>query len=669
MSDVLRVAVPVPLPRLFDYLPAAGEAVDDGWVGCRVRVAFGRRQFVGLVVETGPTGSEPGSLKAIDERIDAAPVATAEWLATLRWASAYYVHPLGQAIETALPSTLRVREKPRARKRAAPKSAESLARPTLNDEQRVAVDAVSAAFGGFEAFVLEGVTGSGKTEVYLALIEQALAAGQQSLVLVPEIGLTPQLVGRFRERLDVPVTVLHSGLAAGARAEGWLAAARGEARVIVGTRSAVFTPLPSAGLVIIDEEHDASYKQQDGFRYSARDLAIVRARTLGVPIVLGSATPSLETLHNVAQSRYRGLRLSKRAGEARTPSVDIVDLRRTRLDDGLSPALLAAIGTRVAANEHVLVFRNRRGYSPRLLCHACGWCAECSRCEVAMTVHRSERQVRCHHCGRVEALPRKCPACGESDLVPLGVGTERLEESLAARFPDVPVIRIDRDTTRRKDSFEALIASLDPDRAAILVGTQMLAKGHDLPNLTLAALVNIDDGLYSADFRGPERLAQLIIQVAGRAGRGAKRGQVLLQTHHPEHALLRRLLDGGYRAFADDALGERAVLGFPPFVHAALLRAEAKERAVVDAFLAKAAELARTIAVRNRVDAESLLLRGPMPAPMPVRAGFDRGHLLLESPKRAALHAVLADFSDALRALPLARKVRWSLDVDPIAYD
>ena len=530
--------------------------------------------------------------------------------------------------------------------------------PPLGGEQAAAVDAVANAFGSFQPFLLDGVTGSGKTEVYLALIAQAIAAGRQSLLLVPEIGLAPQTVRRLRERLGVPVEVIHSNLAEGERARAWLRARSGEARVVLGTRSAVFTPLPQAGLIVVDEEHDGAYKQQDGFRYHARDLALLRGRALGVPVLLGSATPSLESLANVEAGRYRALHLRARPGATRPPQVQIVDMRAQRLDHGLSPALLAAVADAVGRGEQALVFKNRRGYAPVLLCHACGWHAECPRCERPMTLHAQRRVLICHHCDRHAAVPPACPACGAADLKPQGQGTERLEEALAARFPAVPVLRIDRETTRRRDAFEQLLGGLGDERPAILVGTQMLAKGHDLPNLTLVAIVGVDEGLLSVDFRAGERLAQLVVQVAGRAGRARKPGRVLLQTHHPDHPLLRGLLAHGYAAAARDLLAERREAMLPPCSHQALLRAEAHQHDAVDAFLAEAH-------ATLPVDA-ALRVAGPMPAPMPLRAGRHRGQLLLEADTRGPLHSVLRPWQHALAGLPSARRVRWSLDVDPI---
>jgi primosomal protein N' (replication factor Y) len=529
--------------------------------------------------------------------------------------------------------------------------------PTPNAEQQAAVDALAASTG-FTPLLLDGVTGSGKTEVYLQAIADCLARGRQALVLVPEIGLTPQTLARFRARLGVPVHALHSGLNDGERARVWAAAWRGEARVIVGTRSAVFTPMPDAGLIVVDEEHDGSYKQQDGIRYHARDFALVRAKALDIPVLLGSATPSLESLHNARSGRYLHLRLTARAGAAQPPTVRVLDVRKRPLQAGLSPELLAAIRAALDAGGQVLVFKNRRGYAPVLLCHDCGWSAQCRRCDAAMTVHAGGRRLQCHHCGARQAAPNACPDCGGLALQPQGVGTERLEEVLSGIFDDVPVLRVDRGSTQRRDALAALLGELG-DRPGILVGTQMLAKGHDLPNLTLVAVVGIDEGLFSADFRAGEKLAQLLIQVAGRAGRAARRGEVVLQTHHPEHPLLQTLIAGGYHAFAEAELAQREAAEFPPFAHLALLRAEAQHAEPPQAFLQAA-----KAALRD-ADAQ-LVLQGPLPAPMPKRAGYQRAQLLLSSPRRGALHAAIESALPAIHASPDARKVRWSLDVDPV---
>ncbi len=723
-----QVALPLPLPQPFDYLPAKGAGPADGTIGCRVRVPFGNRELVGVV-----TGVEPAdttaALREVAAVLDPQPLFHDELLQSLRWLARYLHAPLGEVLATALPASLRRGEplpdthawawqlteagrtalpglragRPRtlaealggaardeealdtlagggwrsaartlaqrglAERVAIPAHALAVAprtpAPEANPQQQAAIAAVLAARDGFAPLLLDGVTGSGKTEIYLQAIADCLARGRQALVLVPEIGLTPQLLARFRARLGVPVHALHSGLGDAERARTWTAAWRGEARVIVGTRSAVFTPLPDAGLVIVDEEHDGSYKQFDGIRYHARDFALVRAKALGVPIVLGSATPSLESLHNARQGRYAHLRLPHRAGDARPPAVRVLDVRKRALEAGLSPDLLAAIRGALDAGGQVLVFKNRRGYAPVLLCHDCGWSAQCQRCSTPshggpMTVHAGGRRLQCHHCGARRPAPPACPDCGGLALQPQGVGTERLEQLLAERFADMPVLRVDRGSTRRRDALEGLLDELG-DRPGILVGTQMLAKGHDLPNLTLVAVVGIDEGLFSADFRAGEKLAQLLIQVAGRAGRAARRGEVLLQTHHPEHPLLHLLVHGGYHAFADAELEQREQAGFPPFAHLALLRAEAKHADPPMQFLQAAKGALRDAGAR-------LELHGPLPAPMPRRAGYQRMQLLLSSPQRPALHAALDATLDALRASPEARKVRWSLDVDPV---
>ena len=740
---VLRVALPLPLPRLFDYLPAAGARPGPLDRGCRVQVPFGSRELVGVVAEVGPPAADAPDLRMAVALLDATPLLHGELFDSLHWLARYLHAPLGEVLATALPAALRrgdplpdthgwacrlteagrtalpglraggprrfaeqLQTGPRDedlldapgqdesatsamddQERAPGKdwrgAARSLAKrglvervavpasqrapvpqrgPALNQEQQAAVDALGACTG-FTALLLDGVTGSGKTEVYLHAIADCLARGKQALVLVPEIGLTPQTLARFRARLGVPVHALHSGLNDGERARVWAAAWRGEAQVIVGTRSAVFTPLPDVGLIVIDEEHDGSYKQQEGIRYHARDFALVRAKALGVPVLLGSATPSLESLHNARNGRYLHLRLKQRAGDAQPPHVRVLDVRKRPLQSGLSPELLGAIRGALDAGGQVLVFKNRRGYAPVLLCHDCGWSAQCKRCDTAMTVHAGGRRLQCHHCGARQAAPNACPDCGGLALQPQGVGTERLEELLSEVFEDVPVLRVDRGSTRRRGALESLLGELG-DRPGILVGTQMLAKGHDLPNLTLVAVVGIDEGLFSADFRAGEKLAQLLIQVAGRAGRAARAGEVVLQTHHPEHPLLQTLIAGGYHAFAGDELAQREAAGFPPFAHLALLRAEAQHAEPPQAFLQAAKSAVRDAVVED--GASRVELHGPLPAPMPKRAGYQRAQLLLSSPERRALHVALDTALPTIHASPDARKVRWSLDVDPV---
>jgi primosomal protein N' (replication factor Y) len=700
---LLQVALPLPLPRLFDYLPPDGAAATPGDIGRRVRVPFGTRELIGVVAGTGVAAADAPAVREVLAWLDDAALLEGELLASCRWLAGYVHAPLGEVLATALPAALRRGEPlpdtarhgwqltpagivalPGLRRGTRPHAlASRLADAALADDALADIDGWRAALApneaqatalgalrdihGFAAVLLEGVTGSGKTEVYLqAIAERCLAHDRQALVLVPEIGLTPQMLARFRERLGTPVHALHSGLSDGERARTWAAALRGEARVLVGTRSAVFAPLPRAGLIVVDEEHDGSYKQQDGIRYHARDFALVRGKALDVPVLLGSATPSLETLHNANAGRYRHLRLPRRAGDARPPRVRVLDVRKRPLEAGLAPEALEAIGTALAGGGQVLVFRNRRGYAPVLQCHDCGWTAACRRCGQegqgsAMTVHAAGRRLQCHHCGARQPVPMACPGCASLALQPQGVGTERIEELLAARFPDMPVLRIDSASTRRRDGLAAVLARLG-DAPGILVGTQMLAKGHDLPGLVLVCVVGIDEGLFSADFRAPEKLAQLLVQVSGRAGRARRAGEVLLQTHHPEHPLLEVLVTGGYRAFADAELGQREAAGFPPFAHLALLRAEAAAQAAPTDFLAAARQHLSAHAGRGT----GVAMHGPMPAPMPRRAGLVRAQLLLSAPRRAALQQLLAAGVDGLHALPEARRVRWSLDVDPV---
>jgi primosomal protein N' (replication factor Y) len=535
----------------------------------------------------------------------------------------------------------------------------AIAGPALNAAQRQAADRISAALGGYAAFLLDGVTGSGKTEVYLEVLARVVANGDQALVLVPEIGLTPQLVERFERRLGISMALYHSGLTDSERLHTWLAARAGRAPVIIGTRSALFVPLRRPALLIIDEEHDLSLKQQEGFRYHARDLAVVRARNAGVPVVMGSATPSLESLYNVTQQRYQHLTLMARAGVAEQPPVHLVDVRRQPLHEGLSDRLLQAITQHLAQDNQVLLFLNRRGYAPTLLCHDCGWMSQCERCDAHMTFHLQQQRLRCHHCGAERPAVEQCPGCGGKDLLPVGQGTERIERVLQERFPATGIVRIDRDTTRRKGAMQQILDGVTSGGSRILIGTQMLAKGHHLPDVTLVGIVNTDQGLFGADVRALERMAQLIVQVSGRAGRADKPGEVLIQTHHPDHPLLRTLVEHGYAHFAREALAEREQTGLPPYAHLALLRAEAVDKQLPPAFLDAARTLAEELAVAG------VELLGPVPAPMERRGGRYRAQLLVQAGRRADLHRLLTPWVPQLETLRLARKVRWSIDVDP----
>lgn len=540
--------------------------------------------------------------------------------------------------------------------------AQGIERPVLNDAQAQALEQITGA-PGYQAFLLDGVTGSGKTEVYLRAAEQAISEGGQVLIIMPEIGLAPQFLKRVKRRLGANVAVLHSDLAAAERARAWLAASAGDAAVILGTRSAVFAPLARAGLIIVDEEHDSSLTQQDGFRYSARDLAVLRAHAMDVPVVLGSATPSLESIQNTAINRYQHICLPNRAGSAKPPSIQVIDIRARPLCGGLSDPLQQALRRHLEAGQQVMLFLNRRGYAPLLTCHACGWIAECRRCDARLTVHRHAGKMRCHHCGAARPLPDTCPDCGAAELLPLGPGTERLEEALTKLFPHYPLLRIDRDTTRRRGELEERLAAAHRGEAQLLIGTQMLAKGHHLPALTLVAVVDVDQGLFGTDFRATERLAQLVVQVAGRAGRGDKPGEVLLQTRHPEHPLLQTLLEHGYSAFAAEHLTERRAAGLPPFAALALLRAEALDANAPYIFLEAAANWGTSLVRQHKYNVELL---GPVPAPMERREGRYRAQLMLRSDQRSSLQDFLGAWAKQLADLNGARRVRWSLDVDPV---
>jgi primosomal protein N' (replication factor Y) len=528
--------------------------------------------------------------------------------------------------------------------------------PELAPDQRRAVDAVAPT--GYGAYLLHGVTGSGKTEVYLRLIAAQLERGRQTLLLVPEIGLTPQLVARLTARFGDELAVLHSGLTDRERFIAWRSAYRGSARLVVGTRSAVFAPLPAAGMIIVDEEHDPSYKQQQGFRYSARDLAIVRARRLGTPVLLASATPSLESLHNARTGRYRKLDMPMRIGAAGPPEIRVVDLRRHAARTALSTPLVTAIEQHLAAGSQVMLFLNRRGFAPALFCPGCGTTEDCERCDARLTVHARAGRLRCHHCGAEKPLSWSCPKC-RGERLAVGAGTQRVADELATLFPAARIARLDRDSTRAKGGLAAVLARVESGATQILIGTQMLTTGHDFPRVTLVGVLNADQGLFGTDPRAHERLAQTLVQVAGRAGRADLPGSVVIQTHYPEHPLLACLLAHGYAAFAELALEERRTSDWPPFAHLAVWRAESIERTRAFAFL----EQVRTAAGGGNSDVRVL---GPAPSPMERREDRYRAQLLFQSKQRAALHELLRGTLAVVRRAREARGVRWSVDVDPI---
>ena len=734
---VVRVAVPVPLADVFDYLAPPGGSPAPG---TRVRVPFGPRgERVGIVVEhSGASALAPAKLKPIREVLDASAPLGAELMQSLRWAADYYHHPIGEVLSHALPAVLRqgrslddaperawrVTEKGRAQspaeiERRAKRQAQALAAirerdatetelanlgigrdvlerltdrgwieqceppprsndagpsaadpapgeprgrqpPELTPDQLAAVTAIRAErAAGFRAYLLHGVTGSGKTEVYLRLIADELAANRQTLLLVPEIGLTPQLVARLRARFGGELALLHSGLTERERFEAWRKAWRNEARLVVGTRSAVFAPLPAAGLVIVDEEHDASYKQQSGFRYSARDLAVVRARRLGVPVLLASATPSLESFANAEQGRYRKLEMPRRIGSAGVPRMRIIDLKQHASRQALSTPLVAAVGEHLAAGNQVLLFLNRRGFAPALFCPECKDALQCTRCDARLTVHARAGVLRCHHCGAERKLEWVCKTCG-GERIAVGAGTQRVDDELAALFPGARIGRLDRDVTHRKGALAAVLDEVASGRTDILIGTQMLTKGHDFPRVTLVGVLNADQGLFGTDPRAHERLAQTILQVSGRAGRADRPGEVVIQTHYPEHPLLRCLLAHDYAAFASLELAERREAGWPPYAYLAAWRADATEREPAYALLNKVR------AIAGRLAAGEVAILGPAPQPMERKEGRYRAQLLFRCAQRGPLHDLLRRTLLDLRGSPEARRARLAVDVDPL---
>ena len=717
---IVRVALPVPLPQCFDY---TAQSIAAGDLGRCVRVPFGRGEKTGLIVALPDAAELPVErLKPVIVIQREAPALPADWLALVEFAARYYQHPLGEVVAMALPPRLRradavagteadpllelsaagrqalAESKRESRALALLRSldadgpsrrqllrehhgtavADALKRgwispgtaadpaqmagaPTLTDEQQAALAQLSEGFGRFQPFLLFGVTGSGKTEVYLRLVQQVIASGGQALILVPEIALTPQLEGRVAGRFPAArVVSLHSALAEGARSQGFVQAMEGRADIVLGTRLSVFTPLPRLGLIVVDEEHDASYKQHEGVRYSARDLAIWRARQRSVPIVLGSATPSLESWHAAETGRYKRVELASRAVAATLPKVRPVDVRREKLQHGLSEHLLRAVEARLQKGEQSLIFLNRRGYAPVLSCPSCGWVSRCPHCTANMVLHLSDRRLRCHHCSFEAGIPLACPDCGDQDIQPFGRGTQRLEETLAERFPTARVLRVDRDAARTRSQWDALLEQIGNGEADILVGTQMMAKGHDFPKLTFVGVLNADSSLFAADFRAPERLFQQLMQVGGRAGRGELPGEVMVQTQYPDHPIYQCLARHDFQRYAALQLEERKQARFPPFAANALLCATADEVGTALDWLKAARAEALPYA-----QAFGVMVFDPVPMRMVRLARRERAQLLVEAPARPALQAFLSAWSERLWALKPPRELRWHLDVDP----
>lgn len=704
-APVIQVAVPRPLHSVYDYQVPQGMPLPK--VGARVRVPFGRTKTIGICV-SDTVESPHAKLKPIIELIDTSPLFDQQLMDLAHWMTQYYHYPLGEVLSTILPGAARrgveaVRkeedfwqttdlpfENERAKKQAAlwhfvnlnpgisgsdlvtaghnrtllnklkgggfvercaATNTATETPPEANPEQAQAIAAITARASDYTAFLLEGVTGSGKTEVYLRSMSPIIKAGRQALVLVPEIGLTPQTLARFQARF--PRTgMMHSNLSDVERFQTWLKCQRGELDVLVGTRSSVFTPFMDLGIIIVDEEHDSSYKQQDGLRYSARDIAAKRAHEQHIPLVLGSATPSLESLHNVNLKRYQRLSLTKRAGGASLPTYNLIDMRGESHTEGISNPLLHVIRHHLTAGNQVLVFLNRRGFAPTLLCAACGWQAHCSDCDAKLTLHLKPSQLICHHCMRRFEVPRDCEHCAKPSLMPVGLGTQRSEQGLAELFPDTPIYRIDRDTTRSTQALQARFNQINQGDACIMVGTQILAKGHHFPDVTLVAVLNADSGFLSPDFRAPERTAQIIVQVAGRAGRAEKPGEVWIQTFQPDSPTLQQLITQGYNAFAQATLIERQQAGLPPAQPMAMLRADASNVRDAASFLEQLKSQLHQVNVY-----------GPVAAPLARLANRSRYQLMLLAKSRNQLHQALAQ----LKPPTTPRDLRWSIDVDP--YD
>ncbi|USX14366.1 primosomal protein N' [Oxalobacteraceae bacterium OTU3CAMAD1] len=667
---ILQVALDTPLNAIFDYRWYC-DAAEQPQVGQLAFVPFGPREVMGLIVGVAAETDVPdGKLKdALAIRSQLAPL-SAQWLALAGFAADYYQRPLGEVALPGLPKNLRAptpltldKALKKLAKLDAPHDGTPLNMPVLNPSQQEAADAIGGAVG-FTPTLLYGVTGSGKTEVYLQACAQVLArdVDAQILILVPEINLTPQLEGNIRARFPgVMLATLHSSLSEGERMLHWLAAHQGRARIVLGTRLAILASLPNLKLIVIDEEHDPSYKQQEGLRYSARDLAVWRAWQLAIPIVLGSATPSLESWHHAQSGRYRKLELRERAVKnAVLPQVKLIDMERDKPKDGLTSGLIAAIKQRMERGEQSLLFLNRRGYAPVICCESCGWISECTRCTSFMVLHRPEHRLRCHHCSLELRIPRHCPTCGNVDLQPLGRGTQRVEEGLQALFPEARVLRIDADSTRKKGSAQEAFDTVHRGEVDILIGTQMVAKGHDFKKLTLVGILNPDTALFSQDYRASERLFAQLMQVAGRAGRagrteGGSISEVLIQTRYPQHPLYGAVVHHDYDHFASALLEEREQAALPPYLFQALLRAEAPELATAIEFL--------TIA-RDCVEHPGITINDPIPMSMTRVHNVDRAQLLVESASRPMLQAFLKDWLWTLREMK--SRVKWSLEVDPL---
>ena len=651
--QITEVAIPVPLHNTFDYL-----CKEKVGIGSRVKVPFGNKKVTGIVLSHKDKSSFT-KLKEIEEIIDHEALLSEEILKFLSWSANYYHHPIGEVLSNAIPKNLRNGKSAVIKKPIEVDDKVSSSELEHTSEQNLAITEVLKGSSKFNGFLLHGVTGSGKTEVYLSITEQLLKKGKQVLVLVPEIGLTPQMISRFEQRIDGRVVAVHSQLNETQKQDAYLLAKDGDAKVILGTRSAIFTPIPNLGLVIVDEEHDGSFKQQSSFRYSARDLSFMRAKFANVPLILGTATPSLETLKNVLEKKLIRLTLTSRPGVAIMPSVDLIDMR-SQSSEPLSKPLIARIEHHLSENKQVMLFINRRGYAPVYYCTQCDWQSECTSCDSKLVYHRGINRLKCHHCGLEKSPESSCPSCSSQELKILGYGTERLEENLESFFPGIEVIRIDRDTTRKKKAFSAHLKKINSGMPCIIVGTQMLAKGHDFSNLAFVGILDVDVGLMSADFRATEHLAQLLVQVSGRCGRDKYKGEVNIQTRYPNHPIFKYIKDSQYVEYAKTLLSERKETKLPPFAHQALICANAKNKNLAENFLTEVAQLI------NNIEIESVEIWGPVPGVIERRSNYFYFNLYLQSEDRGQLRRLIQTFYQHVENIKVASSVRWFVDIDPI---
>ena len=651
--QITEVAIPVPLHNTFDYL-----CKEKVCIGSRVKVPFGSKKVTGIVISHKDKSSF-SKLREVEEVIDHEALLSKEILEFLSWSANYYHHPIGEVLSNAIPKNLR-NGKPALIKKpgeAEVKMSSTDIKPT--NEQSFAITEVLKSSSEFNGFLLHGVTGSGKTEVYLSITEQLLKKGKQVLVLVPEIGLTPQMISRFEQRIEGRVVAVHSQLNDTQKQDAYLLAKDGDAKVILGTRSAIFTPIPNLGLVIVDEEHDNSFKQQSNFRYSARDLSFMRAKLANVPLILGTATPSLETLKNVIEKKLARLTLTSRPGEAIMPSVELIDMR-SQPSEPLSKPLIARIKHLLSESRQVMLFINRRGYAPIYYCTECGWQSECTSCDSRLVYHRSINRLKCHHCGLEKSPESSCPSCSSQELKILGYGTERLEENLESFFPSTEVIRIDRDTTRKKKAFATHLKKINSGEPCIIIGTQMLAKGHDFSNLAFVGILDVDVGLMSTDYRATEHLAQLLVQVSGRCGRGKYKGEVNIQTRYPNHPIFNFVKDSRYIEYAKTLLLERKDTKLPPFAHQALICANAKNKNLAENFLNEVAQLI------NSIEIESVEIWGPVPGVIERKSDYYYFNLYLQSEDRGQLRRLIQTFYQHVETIKVSSSVRWFVDIDPV---